>query len=202
MFIFVGNLCLTDQALVMKNIHKNHSTLHCCIYFEILGYSYFFAYQFQCILFCVTITHFTTKCSKYIPLRMELHWGAVSWQFFYKIKSRSIHVVMVDLNEFSSIFQKVQHFHSRHQKTTSNLLTTHLKGKLMFGNASSLYRRSYVYIKAMVTFSGASWKKVYFSLFSKCWWFETKQFTGLVEFIKLYEQNPSEKPFIFTIYQN
>ena len=31
-------------------------------------------------------------------------------------------IVLVDLTEFSSIFWKVQHFHSRHQKTTSNLL--------------------------------------------------------------------------------
>ena len=32
------------------------------------------------------------------------------------------HIVLVDLNEFSSIFWKVQHSHSRYQKTTSNLL--------------------------------------------------------------------------------
>ena len=42
---------------------------------------------------------------------------------------------------------------------------------------------------------------LYFSIFSKFGWFKTKQFTGLLEFIKLYKQNPLEKFFIFTIYQ-
>ena len=42
----------------------------------------------------------------------------------------------------------------------------------------------------------------YFANFSKCWWFQTKQLARLLEFIKLYNQNPSEKFFIFTIYQN
>ena len=37
-------------------------------------------------------------------------------------------IVLVDLNEFSSTFSKVQHFLSRHQKTTSNLPTINLKG--------------------------------------------------------------------------
>ena len=37
-------------------------------------------------------------------------------------------VVLVDFKEFTSIFQKVQHFHSRHQKTTSHLLRINLKG--------------------------------------------------------------------------
>ena len=41
-------------------------------------------------------------------------------------------IVLVDLNEFPSIFQKVQHSHSRHQKTTSNLLRIHLKGIFKF----------------------------------------------------------------------
>ena len=33
------------------------------------------------------------------------------------------YIVLVDLNEFSSVILKVQHSYSRHQKTTSNLLT-------------------------------------------------------------------------------
>ena len=45
-------------------------------------------------------------------------------------------IVLVDLNEFLSIFQKVHYSHSRHQKTTSNLLTIHLNGKLTFGSGS------------------------------------------------------------------
>ena len=40
------------------------------------------------------------------------------------------YIVLVDLNEFPSIFQKVQHSHSRQQKTTSNLIRINLKGIL------------------------------------------------------------------------
>ena len=42
---------------------------------------------------------------------------------------------------------------------------------------------------------------MYFAIFSKYWWFQTKQFTRLLEFIKVYKQNPLDK-FIFTMYQN
>ena len=38
--------------------------------------------------------------------------------------------ILVDLNEFPSIFQKVQHSYSRHQKTISNFLRITLKGNL------------------------------------------------------------------------
>ena len=33
-------------------------------------------------------------------------------------------------------------------------------------------------------------------------WFQTKIFTGLLELIQLYKQDPLEKIFIFNIYQN
>ena len=46
--------------------------------------------------------------------------------------------VLVDLNEFSFNLLKVQHSHFRHQKTISNLLRIHLKGKLRFGTGSPL----------------------------------------------------------------
>ena len=39
---------------------------------------------------------------------------------------------------FHQSFKKVQQFHSRHQKTTSNLLRIHLKAKFRFGNGSLL----------------------------------------------------------------
>ena len=48
--------------------------------------------------------------------------------FPFSLISHSI--VLVDLNEFPLIFQKVQHSHSRHQKTTSNLIRINLKGIL------------------------------------------------------------------------
>ena len=39
-------------------------------------------------------------------------------------------IVLVNSNKFPSVFQKVQHSHSRHQKTTSNLLRINFNGKL------------------------------------------------------------------------
>ena len=95
---------------------------------------------------------------------------------------------------FLKSFKKVQHSHSRHQETTSNLLRIHLQGKLMFGNSSPLEGAMYIF--------GGIPKMLVFAIFSKYWWFQTKQFTRLLEFIKLYKQNPLEKIFIFTLYQN
>ena len=40
----------------------------------------------------------------------------------------------------------------------------------------------------------------FYAIFSENWWFQTKRFTGLLELIQLYKQNPLEKFFIFTIY--
>ena len=45
---------------------------------------------------------------------------------------------MVDLNEFSSIFWKVQHSHSRHQKITSTLLRITFKDRPRVSNERSL----------------------------------------------------------------
>ena len=59
-----------------------------------------------------------------------------------KLSSHSI--VLVDLNEFSSIFQKVQHSHSRHLKTTSNLLRINLKGILKFNEIWPLEGAMYI----------------------------------------------------------
>ena len=59
-----------------------------------------------------------------------------------------------DLNEFSSIFQRLQQYsHSRHQKTTSNILRIHSKAKIWFGNGSPLEGAMYI-LKPMVKFSG------------------------------------------------
>ena len=54
----------------------------------------------------------------------------------------------------------------------------------------------------MVKFSGASQKCCYLQNVFKYWWFQTKQLTMLLGFIKLYKQNQLEKILIFTIYQN
>ena len=72
--------------------------------------------------------------------------------------------MLVDLNEFPPIFQKVQHSHSKHQITTSKLLRINLKGKLRFNNSWSLEGSMYIIL----------WKKFQeqFSI-----WFQTKQFT-------------------------
>ena len=62
-------------------------------------------------------------------------------------------------------------------------------------------RGSYVQ-NSMVEFSGASRKCQFYAIFSQNWWFQTKRFTGLLDLIQLNKQNPLEKFFIFTIYQN
>ena len=51
-------------------------------------------------------------------VKLAKRWKISSTAFTPKFKA----IVLVDLNEFPSIFQKVQHSHSRDQKTTSNLL--------------------------------------------------------------------------------
>ena len=62
-------------------------------------------------------------------------------------------------------------------------------------------RGSYVH-NSMVEFSGASQKFYFYAIFSENLWFQTKRFTGLLELVQLYKQNPLEKYSIFTIYQN
>ena len=60
-------------------------------------------------------------------------------------------IVLVDLNEFSSIFQKVQHSHSRHQKTTSK---SQFKRQIKVWQWFTI-RGSYMYVhKPMVIFFG------------------------------------------------
>ena len=63
-----------------------------------------------------------------------------------------VSIVLVDLNEFSSVILKVHLSHSRHQETTSNLLRIYSKDKLRFSNGYTV-RGSFVY-KHMVKFSG------------------------------------------------
>ena len=65
-------------------------------------------------------------------------------------------------------------------------------------------RGSYVH-NAMVNFyGGGASQKCKFMQFSQNidQWFQTKQFTRLLELIQLYKQNPLEKCFFFTIYKN
>ena len=53
-------------------------------------------------------------------------------------------IVLMDLNEFSPIFWKVQHSHSRQKKTTSLLLGITLKGRLRVSNECSLEGAMYI----------------------------------------------------------
>ena len=53
-------------------------------------------------------------------------------------------IVLVDLNEFPSIFHKVQHSNSRPQKTTSNLLRINLEGILKFNEMWPLEGAMYI----------------------------------------------------------
>ena len=54
--------------------------------------------------------------------------------------------------------------------------------------------------KPIVKFSGAPRKCSLFAIFSKYCWFQTKFFTSLLEFMKLYEQNPLEIVFLFSLF--
>ena len=99
-------------------------------------------------------------------------------------------IVLVDLNEFPSIFLKVQHSQSRHQETTSNLLRINLKGILKFNKIWPL-EVSYTCTKILVLCN-----------FCRKLMVSDKRFTGLLELIQLYKQTPLEKFFIFIIYPN
>ena len=104
----------------------------------------------------------------------------------------------MDLNDFPSIFQKVQHSHSRHQKTTSTLLRINLEGILKFNEIWPL--EGAMYITLWENFRGHP-KSVSLKQFSQKIDGFTG-FTGLLELIQLYKQNPLQKFFIFTIHQN
>ena len=109
---------------------------------------------------------------------------------------------MVDLNEFPSIFQKVQHSRSSHQKPTSKLLRINLNCKLRFNHPWPLDGAMYIYNSMLKLFGGIP-KMFVYAVFSKYWWFQTKWFTGLLELLQLYYlTNPIEIIFIFTIYWN
>ena len=91
----------------------------------------------------------------------------------------------------------MQHSHSRHQKT-SNLLRINLKGKIMFTNARSLEEA--MYINLLYNFLGHP-KNLVLCNFFKPLMVQTKRFTWLLEFIKLYKQNQLQIFFFFIIYQ-
>ena len=81
----------------------------------------------------------------YFYLLILLILGMVCVISFIKLVYTSFKaIVLVDLNEFPSIFQKVQHSHSRHQKTTSNRLRINLKGILKFNEIWPLEGAMYI----------------------------------------------------------
>ena len=95
-----------------------------------------------------------------------------------------IKAILVDLNEFSSVFKKMQHSHTRHL-TTSNLLRITVKCRLRFSNEWPLEGAVYINLYGKIL-PGIPNFFVFCKLF-KYWWFQTKQFTGLLEFMKLYK---------------
>ena len=88
----------------------------------------------------------------------------------------------------------MQHSHSRHQETTWNLFKINLKGILKFSDEQPLEGAMCMNLRWN---SRGHPKNI-----SECSWFQIKQFTRLLEFIKLYKQNSLENVFIFPIYQN
>ena len=95
------------------------------------------------------------------------------------------------MNEFSSVFLKVQHSHSRHQKTTSDLLKLNLRGTFRFSNERPLSRWSYVHEPIYMIRKLSGHPDFFFKRKKKNEWFQIF-FTRLLEFIKLYKQNPLE----------
>ena len=99
---------------------------------------------------------------------------------------------MVDLNEFSSIFWKVQHSHSR-QQTTSNLLRITLKSRLRINNEQSLEGALYINL----------WGNYQEPLNKFCsLQISIKNITRLLEFIKPNNKTKPIRKFVFTFYQN
>ena len=111
------------------------------------------------------------------------------------------HIVLVDLNEFSSIFRKVQHSHPDIKKTLKPP-QNQFKKQIKFHQCTAT-RGSYVH-KPIVNFffwgGGGILKCYFYAIFSKYWWFQTKQFTRLLEFIKLYETKPIRELFLFSLF--
>ena len=95
----------------------------------------------------------------------------------------------MDLNEFPSIFQKVQHSHSRQQETTSNLLRIYLNCKLRFNNSWPL--EGAMNITLWWNVRGHPENVWFYAIFSNYWWFQTKWFTGLLKLnVQLYKKQP------------
>ena len=101
----------------------------------------------------------------------------------------------MDLNEFSLIFKKKGAAFSL--QTSDNNLKPPLnqfKRQIEVQQLTTTRGRyMYMYVhKPNVKYMGASWKKKKKNP-SKYRWFQTKQFTRLLEFTKLYKENPLEK---------
>ena len=104
------------------------------------------------------------------------------------------------MNEFPLIFQKVQHSHFRHQKGTSSLLRINLKGILKFNEIWPWELCTQLYNLG----GGGGIPKIFsFMQFSqKIDGFWQNIHRAFRTHTTLYKQNPLEKFFLFTIYQN
>ena len=101
----------------------------------------------------------------YLLLLLFFFWGGGGGNQYKALKP---YIVLVNLNEFLSFFQKVQHSHSRHQKTTSNFLRINLKGILKFNEIWPLEGATCMYIIFfMVEFSGTPRKCLFYAIFSE-----------------------------------
>ena len=97
------------------------------------------------------------------------------------------------LSFFAECIKKVQHSHSRHQETTWNLFKINLKGTLRFSDEQPLEGAICMNLRWN---SQGHPKNI-----SEYSWFQIKQFTRLLEFMKTpIIQNSLENVFIFPIY--
>ena len=138
------------RALLLSLMLRTECSKPCCAYKPSSKKKLFteiFWYSRELFLFGGINCH-KHQCIFHVNKIVMKCWN-ISIQFCI-FQSHSTCIVLVDLNEFPSIFQKVQHSHSRHQKTTSTLLRINLKGKLKLhihdkhlygtGNSRGLFR--------------------------------------------------------------
>ena len=126
-----------DHAHIFIHRHQDHQHVHVamCLMSHVIQRSAPFLFI---RLFCCWFVGL--YFASFILIQATLHFKSNFLGLMKKLwlKAIVISIVLVQLNEFPSIFQKVQHAPSRHQKTTSNLLRIYLKGILKFNEIWSL----------------------------------------------------------------
>ena len=126
-------------------------------------------------------------CTYYCLNGLVLHKIFLEWCRWWKsdvhVSEQELHIHNLSVKaitqswwiwmNFSSINWKMQHSHSRHQKTTSNFLRITIE-KAGWGSAMNNVH------KPMVKLSGAP-NELFLQILQNIWLFQTEQFTRLLE---------------------